>query len=75
METDDPEANAKAKLEAKQLDMIVLNDLNNVGAGFGVDTNVVTLIGRDRSEALPLMSKHDVGDRSLDWMATVWGER
>ena len=75
METDDPEANAKAKLEAKQLDMIVLNDLNNVGAGFGVDTNVVTLIGRDRSEALPLMSKHDVGDRILDWMATVWGER
>ena len=45
--------------------MIVLNDPNVKGAGFGTDTNVVTLIDKKGSEPLPLMSKYDVGNAIL----------
>ena len=73
METDNAGENARNKLEKKNLDLIVLNELNVEGAGFGVDTNVVTFMEPDcEGVALPLMSKHDVADRILDWLEKRW---
>ena len=73
LETDDALANARKKLAEKHLDLIVLNELNVEGAGFGVDTNVVTLIAPHRDAvALPLMSKREVADRILDWLVSHW---
>lgn len=73
METDNALENARGKLVRKSLDLIVLNELNVEGAGFGVDTNVVTLIGADGQETeLPLMSKHAVADHILDWLEMQW---
>ncbi len=73
METQDAEANARKKLDAKHLDLIVLNDLRVEGAGFGVDTNVVTLFDRDgREQAFDIASKHTVADRILDWVVASW---
>jgi phosphopantothenoylcysteine decarboxylase/phosphopantothenate--cysteine ligase len=67
LETDNGEANARAKLGEKQLDLIVLNDATEPGAGFGVDTNRVTLLdGAGGDESLPLMSKVDLADVLLD---------
>jgi phosphopantothenoylcysteine decarboxylase/phosphopantothenate--cysteine ligase len=68
LETDDLVANAQRKLEAKSLDMIVLNAANEPGAGFGGDTNRVTLMtpGGAAPEELALMSKDDVADTILD---------
>ena len=67
LETDDVVANARGKLAAKDLDMIVLNDAREAGAGFGVDTNRVTFLMRDGSEEiLPLMPKSEVADAILD---------
>ncbi len=61
LETDNEEANAQRKLDKKNLDYIVLNSLRDKGAGFGVDTNKVTIIGRDGSrKESPLMSKKEV---------------
>lgn len=61
LETDNEEANAQRKLEKKNLDYIVLNSLRDKGAGFGVDTNKVYIIGRDGSrEESPLLSKQEV---------------
>lgn len=58
---------ARAKLEAKRLDLIVANDVTVEGAGFDSDTNRVTLLGRDGGpEALPMLSKRAVADRLLD---------
>jgi phosphopantothenoylcysteine decarboxylase/phosphopantothenate--cysteine ligase len=58
METDDAEQNARRKLEEKNLDWIALNDLSEPGAGFGPDTNRVTLFGADKSvESFPIQSK------------------
>ncbi|MBI3566785.1 MAG: bifunctional phosphopantothenoylcysteine decarboxylase/phosphopantothenate--cysteine ligase CoaBC [Gemmatimonadetes bacterium] len=67
LETDDVLAHAAAKLEAKGLDFIVVNDANEEGAGFGVDTNRVTILapGRD-ALALPLLPKSEVADVILD---------
>jgi phosphopantothenoylcysteine decarboxylase/phosphopantothenate--cysteine ligase len=66
-ETDDPLRHARDKLQAKNLDLIVLNDLSRAGAGFEVDTNIVTLIFRDgRVRELPLMSKMEVARRLWD---------
>ena len=59
-------ANSWAKLENKILDMVVANNLKVAGAGFGVDTNVVTFITPDGARELPLMSKDDVADAILD---------
>ena len=73
VETDDAEQNARRKLETKGLDLIVLNDLNVTGAGFGVDTNVVTLFDRDGNRtALDLMTKLAVSDHILDWVVDRW---
>ncbi len=61
LETDNEEANAQRKLEKKNLDYIVLNSLRDKGAGFGVDTNKVYIIGRDGSRTeSPLLSKREV---------------
>jgi phosphopantothenoylcysteine decarboxylase/phosphopantothenate--cysteine ligase len=66
-ETDDLEANARAKLMRKGLDLIVANDVTREGAGFEVDTNIVTLIGADgSSQSHPQMSKDAVADLILD---------
>jgi len=67
LETDDLEANAQKKLAAKGLDFIVANSAREAGAGFGYDTNRVTIIAKDGAqEALPLMSKRDTADAILD---------
>lgn len=66
-ETDHVAENARRKLDAKGADMIVANDITQQGAGFDVDTNVVTLFLRSGEEiALPKMSKFDVANRILD---------
>lgn len=62
METENMLENSKAKLEKKNLDMIVANNLKVQGAGFGTDTNVVTLITKDTIKELELMSKDQVAD-------------
>lgn len=66
LETDNGLENAKRKLKNKNLDLIVLNNPKTAGAGFGTDTNVVTLIDKKNVEELPLMSKYDVGNKILD---------
>ena len=60
METRDLIENSTAKLHKKKMDLIVANNLKVPGAGFGVDTNVVTLINDAGAQALPLQSKDDV---------------
>jgi phosphopantothenoylcysteine decarboxylase/phosphopantothenate--cysteine ligase len=66
-ETDDLETNARDKLKRKRLDLIVANDVTQEGAGFGVDTNIVTLIGAyGRAETHPKLSKDEVADLILD---------
>lgn len=65
-ETQDVLANAQRKLESKHLDLIVANDVTAEGAGFGTDTNIVTLITREESIPLPKMSKREVADRIWD---------
>jgi phosphopantothenoylcysteine decarboxylase/phosphopantothenate--cysteine ligase len=66
METEHMLENSKAKLEKKNVDMIVANNLKTSGAGFGTDTNVVTLITREQIKELPLMSKDEVAHAILD---------
>lgn len=66
METQNLLENAGAKLTKKNADMIVANNLRVKGAGFGTDTNVVTLITRDSMQELEMMSKEDVAVRLLD---------
>lgn len=58
--------NAQKKLNKKNLDLIVANDVTAEGAGFGVDTNIVTLITHEGSDALPKMTKREVADRIWD---------
>ena len=66
METENMLENSVAKLVKKNLDMVIANNLKVEGAGFGTNTNVVTVITRKGGEALPLMSKDDVADKILD---------
>ena len=66
METENLIENSRAKLEKKNLDMICANSLRQAGAGFGTDTNVVTLITKEENTELPIMSKEEVADRILD---------
>ena len=70
-ETDRVLENAKGKLEKKNADLIIANDVTRPGAGFGVDTNAVTLITRQDEKALPVMSKRDVADAILDKVAAL----
>ena len=69
METKDLLQNSTAKLHKKKMDMIVANNVKVAGAGFGVDTNVVTLITQDTVEELPLQSKDEVAMRIADKIA------
>lgn len=69
LETDHEADNAQGKLERKNLDFIVLNSLNDKGAGFGYDTNKVTLIDRKGSQELPLQSKKNVAKAIIDKLA------
>ncbi len=66
MESENMEENARAKLEKKHLDMIVANNIRTEGAGFAVDTNIVTVMDVNGKKELPLMSKDDVADSLLD---------
>lgn len=67
LETKDVIENARKKLVAKDLDLLVVNDAREAGAGFGVDTNRVTILARDGSaEELPLLPKVEVADAILD---------
>ena len=65
-ETNDVLEHAQGKLVRKNLDMIVANDVTQKGAGFDVDTNIVTLITREGADSLPLLTKDEVADRILD---------
>lgn len=69
LETNDEFSNAQDKLERKNLDFIVLNSLRDEGAGFGYDTNKVTLIDRNGSDELPLQSKKDVAKAIITKLA------
>lgn len=66
METQNMVENSQAKLVKKKVDMICANNLKVAGAGFGVDTNILTLITADGAEELPLMSKEAAAGRILD---------
>ncbi len=71
-ETENIIANAKKKLENKNLDFIVANDVTMEGAGFASDTNIVTFISRSGEiESLPKMSKQDVAAAILDKVAAL----
>ena len=66
METRDMVENSKQKLEKKHIDLIAANNLKQEGAGFGVDTNLLTLISPDGAKELPLMSKEEAAHALLD---------
>ncbi len=66
METENMLENSKAKLEKKNLDMIVANNVKQAGAGFGTDTNIVTLITKDNVVELPVMSKDEVAEQLMN---------
>jgi len=68
-ETGDPLAEAQRKLTAKGLDLIVANDVTAPGAGFAVDTNIVTLLSADLPpQPLPLQSKLDIANTLVQWI-------
>lgn len=71
METENMLRNSQEKLVRKNVDMIVANNLKVAGAGFGTDTNVVTLITRDGVRELPMMSKDEVAHAVLDRIFAV----
>lgn len=66
METENMIANSRAKLEKKNLDMIIANNLKDAGAGFRTDTNLVTIITRDKEKSLELMSKSEVAGAIIE---------
>ena len=66
METRDMLENSRAKLQKKRVDMICANNLKVPGAGFGVDTNVITIITQADTTELPLLSKEEVSNTILD---------
>lgn len=68
METENMLENSKAKLKKKNIDMICANNLKQQGAGFGVDTNIVTLITSDTVKELPLLSKDETASGILDFI-------
>jgi len=75
LETGDAARRGEEKLRAKNLDMIVINDQNEEGAGFGGDTNRVTLMSRDgKREELPLMLKTELAEELLDRIGAMLNE-
>ena len=75
METQDLVAQARAKLVRKHVDLIAANNVKVEGAGFGTDTNVVTLITEDGIRELELMSKEEVAVRLTDELLGIWRSR
>ncbi len=71
LETDNEMNNAQSKLTRKGFDFVVLNSLQDPGAGFGVDTNKVTFVSKSECEELPLMSKKDVAVAIVDKIETL----
>ena len=75
-ETEDLIENARHKLQAKSMALIVANDVTKEGSGFEVDTNQVTIIGVDGvTDELPLLSKYEVGDKILDRVIPLLAKR
>jgi phosphopantothenoylcysteine decarboxylase/phosphopantothenate--cysteine ligase len=75
-ETEDLLANASEKLEKKNLDMIIANDVSREDSGFKSDTNLIKIIHRDgHVEDLPLMTKEEVADQILDRIIALWEKR
>jgi phosphopantothenoylcysteine decarboxylase/phosphopantothenate--cysteine ligase len=75
-ETEDLEANARGKLVAKNLDLVVANDVTAPGAGFGGETNAAVLLRRDGGRVdVPLVSKRELAERILDEVGALLGER
>lgn len=75
METENMLENSRKKLEKKNLDMIVANNLKQEGAGFGTDTNILTLITRDAEQALEIMSKEKAAGCLLDELCAIRKKR
>ena len=75
METENMLANSSKKLVTKKLDMIVANSLRTAGAGFGTDTNVVTIITKEGAQELPIMSKDEVAAKILDKIESMEEEK
>lgn len=75
METQNMLENSRVKLDKKNIDMIVANNLKVEGAGFGTDTNVVTIITRERNLELEKMTKEEVADRLLDEILAVSADK
>lgn len=73
METDNVIENSRRKLVSKNCDMICANSLRKAGAGFGTDTNIITLITGDGDEELELMSKFDAANIILDRLKNIHG--
>ena len=71
METENLIENSRKKLESKNADMICANSLKTEGAGYQVDTNIVTMITKNDMEELPLMSKNEVADKILDKVVSL----
>ncbi|WP_276131819.1 bifunctional phosphopantothenoylcysteine decarboxylase/phosphopantothenate--cysteine ligase CoaBC [Polluticoccus soli] len=71
LETTNELENAKGKLDAKNADMIVLNSLKDEGAGFGHDTNKITLVSRNNQQALPLQSKQEAAAAIVNYIVEL----
>lgn len=71
LETNDENANAQSKLQKKNFDFIVLNSLNDKGAGFRVDTNKITIISRSATKAYPLKPKAEVAGDIIDQLEHI----
>ena len=74
-ETEDLIGNARRKLKEKHADLIVANDVTMEGAGFDVDTNIVTVVGRDGEQTLPLLHKREVAAQLLDAIQRIRAAR
>lgn len=76
LETGNALTEGRRKLEEKALDLVVVNDANEAGAGFGVETNRVTFVARNSApEEMPLMSKREVGEHIIDRVVRLLEQR
>ena len=75
METEHLLENSQRKRQAKGADLMVANSLRQAGAGFGTDTNLVTILSDQGQEELPLLTKEEVADRLLDRCAACWRDK
>lgn len=71
METQNMIENSRKKLEKKNVDMIIANNLKVEGAGFNTDTNIVTMITKDEQIELPILTKTEVADKILDYICSA----